>query len=202
MTEEYQITEELEHLAQCFDAQQLEFIRLFLKGVPIVDAWQNAGLSRTGNDRAKDKVAAKEFRRRGDTQAYINALQRVVATNSIMTLEARKKRLSDIAMANVTDIVKVGEVVFPDTGEGGTGIPVQMVTIRDMDELTDAQKAAIKSIKPKPGGLEIELYDQFRAMDMLAKLEGEYTEKKEVSMSGQVQTIAYIGDNRRGPKEP
>ena len=190
------LTKEVEDLKQALTLQELEFCDLVIRGVLPVNAVEKAGLSPTPDKKIADRLMESFV-----IQEYIDALQRQVAVRSVMTLEKIDQRLSDIAMTDTTDVVEVGDVFTPIDADGCQGEPIQIVTIKDIDKLTEAQRAAIAQIKPCKGGLEIKLHDKVKVMELLAKRRGGFVEKQEVSHAGNVQIYTMVGDNGRGPKQ-
>lgn len=200
MTEENKTPNELSHdvevLKHVFSEGELKMIDLYEDGVKPAIAHQLAGLSKK-----PDENAAMRILEAPTTQRYIQALRRQVACRSIMTLEKIDQRMSDIAMTDVTDVVELGELFYPTGPEGSTSAPVQTISLKDLSKLTPSQRAAIKKIKPCTGGVEIELHDKVKVMEILAKRRGGFTEKQEVTHSGNVEVFAYTGFNNRGPKD-
>ena len=201
MTEEKtKITDEIEGLKKCLTIKEQLFVDKILSGARVVDAYRDAGLFYGEIERDKLRGMAVALRSSPKIQAYIDAIQRSVAIRSVMTLDAIDQRLTDIAMTNVTDVIEIGEVFFP-TGPGGSeSAPVQMTSIKDFENMTEAQKAAISSIKPVSGGLEVKFHDKVKVMELLAKRKSGFVDKQEIKHYGKIETIAFLGDNGRGPK--
>lgn len=194
-----QLSKELEVLKNALSIQQLKFTEGIANGMKEYEAYEYAGLS-TGSP--EDRAEARRLARMPKIRLYKDALLREVATRSVMTLEAVDQELTNIASTDITELIEQGEL-FQSYNEAGLpdGAPVQIVQLKPLEELTDAQKASIKKIKPCTGGVEIVLHDKLKALELLAKRHQGFTEKMDVNVDGNVQVVAFVGDNGRGPKD-
>ncbi len=100
------------------------------------------------------------------------------------------EELSYIAFAKASDYAKVIEKDAMTEVEGNMipvldddGNPVKYRTVEPIltDELTEEQRRAIAVIKKGRDGFEIKPYDKIRALELLGKHLGMFTEKVEVS---------------------
>jgi len=170
-----------------------KFVEMYLAGMSPGDAYIEAGLglaTATGNAQ-KARAILDTPRIRG----YIESIERTIATRSLMTLEAVDQILADIATADVTDIIEMG------TYNNDEGLQCGAVSVKDLSQLTKAQRAAIAKIKPiQTGGFEVTFHDKMKALEMLIKRRGGFTENQNVNLSGGVHIFAHVGDNGRGPR--
>ena len=181
----------LEELQKRLTTKQIKFATLIAQGERPIDAWEAAELGERS-----DRSGQMRLYRSPAIQKYIMLLNKKVGDESILSLKEIDKRLSDMATTNILDVVQLGEVYYNEHGER-----VQPILLRDDVELTEAQKASIKKIKSKDGSLEVELHDQAKALEMLIKRRGGFKEVQNVNMKTTGQVIAFVGDNKRGPKE-
>ena len=77
------------------------------------------------------------------------------------------RSLKMILDANVIDVVNV-------KGQ-------YKITLKDISEIPKELQYAIKSIKPSKDGIEVEFYDKLRAVELLGKHLGMFTDKFEVT---------------------
>lgn len=189
----YQLTPEAEALRRSMRPEHLAFVEAHLSGMSPAEAYEVAGLG-SAADGDSQKMAARLLTM-PKIRMYIDELNRSVAVRSAMSLEAIDSALSDIASVNVTDIVRMLLIDDPDTGGKRS-----MLVIRNPEELTPQQRAAIASIKPKGElGFEIVMHDKLKALEMLIKRKGGFTENVNQNVNGGVMIFANVGDNGRGP---
>lgn len=117
----------------------------------------------------KPKIAEEISRRQKDLQRRTEISQdRVV------------KELARIAFADATDYACVETLTYEN--EDGTVSPVQIVSPKDTDTLSDDQRAAIAGIKHGANGIEIKLHDKIKALELLGRHIGMFNDK--LSLSG------------------
>ena len=117
----------------------------------------------------KPKIAEEIARRQKDLQRRTEVTQdRVV------------KELARIAFADATDYACVETLTYEN--EDGTVSPVQIVSPKDTDTLSDDQRAAIAGIKQGANGIEIKLHDKIKALELLGRHIGMFNDK--LSLSG------------------
>lgn len=104
-----------------------------------------------------------------------------------------------IATVDVTDIAKVetrnrlkyvwDEELQDYVAKEYADVLDQYVLLKDTDELTIAQRKAIKSIKQGKYGIEIELYPKDKSLEMLGRKLGIFNDKLEVKDTSEVNPI-------------
>jgi hypothetical protein len=113
-----------------------------------------------------------------------------------MHLETLDQKLADIVMTDILDCVVIGAPI-----EDLKGVIRTQVTIKHPSELTAAQRSSITSLKSIDGGLELKTADKLKAIEMLIKRRGGFTDTHNVNIAGaDIKVIAMPGDNGRGPK--
>jgi len=185
-------TERIEKLRKALSTQELDFVDKHLAGVPADLAYQEAGLGVL-----PDPIGAGQLLAAPAVKMYIDAMQREIAERSSLTLEKIDERLTDLATANIIDMVEIGEDYTDDNNN-----PRTPITLKDPMSLTPGQRAAIVGLKTVPGGMEIKIADPIKALELLAKRRGGFTEQIDVNLTGNVSIFANVGDNQRGPAEP
>jgi phage terminase small subunit len=117
----------------------------------------------------KPKIAEEIARRQKDLQRRTEVTQdRVV------------KELARVAFADATDYACVETLTYEN--EDGTVSPVQIVSPKDTDTLSDDQRAAIAGIKHGANGIEVKLHDKIKALELLGRHIGMFNDK--LSLSG------------------
>lgn len=76
------------------------------------------------------------------------------------------REISRIAFSSYTDFVEILE----EQDEQGTPHPV--IRLRPLDQIPKSKLAAIASLKQTSSGIELKLYDKWRALETLAKILG------------------------------
>lgn len=115
----------------------------------------------------KPKIAEEIARRQKDLQRRTEVTQdRVV------------KELARVAFADATDYACVETLTYEN--EDGTVSPVQIVSPKDTDTLSDDQRAAIAGIKHGANGIEVKLHDKIKALELLGRHIGMFNDKIEV----------------------
>lgn len=129
----------------------------------------------------KPKIAEEIARRQKDLQRRTEVSQdRVI------------RELARIAFADASDYVRVTtETVVPEDGDP---FEMQTVKIKDTDGLSDDQRAAIAGIKQGANGIEIKLYDKTRAIELLGRHIGLFTDKLEVK--GAIDIASVLSEAR------
>lgn len=181
---------DIEELKTLLPINYLTFIDKYIEGYDPLSCVQFAEMS-TG-DNSEDRNIAERVLEAPASKAYISAIKGLVTSNSIMNLEAADRRITQIASSDPLDVIEIGE-----TYEDKKGSQITQISLKD--NLTMAQRAAIKSIKPCEGGLEIKFEDKMKALDMIIRRNGGYTDVIKNEVSGNVHVYAAIADNGRGP---
>ena len=87
--------------------------------------------------------------------------------------------LAAIAFADATDYVQVVQKLY--LTEDGEEVFLPDVAITETNELTAIQKKAIAGIKQGKNGIELKLNDKTKALELLGKHLGMFTDKVEVT---------------------
>jgi hypothetical protein len=196
-TNKDEINEVLMALSLELSEVQKTWAHHYIAGLSPIDAIIKTGLG--GGKRSEQVRLSRDMLQNPNIKQYIDEMRRHSIRKSSLTLEALDERWEEIANVSITDIAEIGALYQPLNDEGlPTGTPMQVITIKSLDDLTIAQRMAIKKIKPCSGGIEIELYDRTKALDMLTRRRGGLTEKHTVEHQGNLQIVAFVGDNGRG----
>lgn len=107
------------------------------------------------------KAKSYQLLDRDDIQEYIDKRRKQMAKRAVSP-ERVLLELAAIGFANATEVAKV---------EGGK------VIIRDTDQLGDNTRKAIASIKEGQSGIEVKMADKLKALELMGKNLGMFTEK-------------------------
>lgn len=127
-------------------------------------------------------------------QTYIQQRKQDRVERTEITQDKVLRELALIAFSNTADYISVVEKQATVNDESGVQIPLfdedgKPVMYRTVEpvltaELTEDQKRALAIIKKGRDGFDVKPYDKVRALELLGKHLGMFTEK--VEMSGQV----------------
>lgn len=112
---------------------------------------------------------------------YIRKRQADRMERTEITQDMVLRELAAIAFADATDYVKV--VQKPYLTEDGEEVFLPDVAITETNELTAIQKKAIAGIKQGKNGIELKLNDKTRALELLGKHLGMFTDNIQVNGS-------------------
>lgn len=166
-------------------AKQQRFCDEYLIDLNATQAAIRAGYSKkTANEQGARLLANVSI------QKYIETRKKDRKKRIEITQDRVVEELSYIAFAKASDYAKVIEKDAMVEVEGNMipvldedGNPVKYRTVEPIltDELTEEQKRAIATIKRGRDGFEIKPYDKVRALELLGKHLGMFTDKVEVS---------------------
>lgn len=111
-------------------------------------------------------------------QNYIQERKQDRIERTEITQDMVLNELANIAFSNIADYVKVVE---KEAVVDGKKIKYKTVDATLTDNLSEEQKKALSVIKEGKNGLEIKMNDKVRALELLGKHLGMWTEKVEVT---------------------
>jgi len=136
-------------------------------------------------------VCASKLLRNAKVEKYIEKRMQDREKRTEITQDEVLKELAAIAFADITDYVRVIEKQAVQTDEEGKKIPlidkdgkpimVPTIEYTQSDELTKEQTKAIASIKYGKNGIEIEMCDKVKTLELLGRHLGMFKEKVELS---------------------
>lgn len=195
-----EISEMTEHIAP----QILQACNLYLNGCSKLTAVSRCRLTAPEATITQKRQKASTIFNRPEVKEYLQAVKEYSASATIMDLHEIDIRLSQIVRTDKTEVIQYTSIPLYDIDEEtGEEYLIGYRTkpyLVPLEELTTRQRDAIKSIKQTKHGLEVELHDPMKAMDMLIKRKGGYTENVNTNVSGE-NIHAFVPKNNRGPKE-
>lgn len=118
----------------------------------------------------KDNIQREISRRQKDLQRRTEVTQERVVTE-----------LARVAFADATDYAQVETRMIEK--DDGTEVSYQTVTLKNTAELSPEQRAAIAGIKQGANGIEVKLCDKIKALELLGRHIGMFSDKLEVKAS-------------------
>lgn len=190
-------------------AKQEKFAQELAKGKSQRVAYRAAyPNSRKWKDSVVDSRASTMFNKNDKVMARYNELRaRVVKEAEDECIASAKdviKELAKIAFSNGTDFAQVVTkereklVQDPESGEFKSCIVVeQFVELKDSEQLDDNKKAAIAGIKQGKFGIEINTCDKVKALELLGKHLGIFTDKIDIKADVQTDKLDSILEQLR-----
>ena len=124
-----------------------------------------------------------------EVQKYIQERKQDRVERTEITQDMVLKELANIAFSNAADYARVIEKqamvevegnMVPVLDEDGNPVTYRTVEAELTENLTEDQKKALSVIKKGRDGFEVKPYDKVRALELLGKHLGMWTEKLEV----------------------
>ena len=154
-------------------AKQQRFCDEYLIDLNATQAAIRAGYSSNTANEQGARLLAKV-----SVQNYIQERKQDRIERTEITQDMVLNELANIAFSNIADYVKVVE---KEAVVDGKKIKYKTVDATLTDNLSEEQKKALSVIKEGKNGLEIKMNDKVRALELLGKHLGMWTEKVEVT---------------------
>jgi phage terminase small subunit len=158
-------------------------VKLTAKRKRFVDEWLidfngTQAAIRAGYSEKTAAATAARLLRNVNIQNEIARRQRDLQKRAEVTQDRVVKELARVAFADASDYVCVETLTYEN--EDGTVSPVQIVSPKDTDTLSDDQRAAIAGIKQGANGIEIKLHDKIKALELLGRHIGMFNDKLDI----------------------
>jgi len=153
-------------------------VKLTPKQMRFVDEWlidfngKQAAI-RAGYSAKTAEVTAAKLLRNVKVQAEISRRQKDLQKRTEVSQDRVVKELARIAFVDAS-----------------------VVCVTDFDKLTDDQRAAIQGIKPTNFGWEIKLHDKIKALELLGRHIGMFTDKLEVKGAIDIASVLAAARGR------
>ncbi|KAF5030030.1 Terminase small subunit [anaerobic digester metagenome] len=178
--------------------KQKRFVDEYLKDLNATQAAIRSGYSQKSAARI-----AIELLNKTHVQAEIQRRQSKREKRTKVTQDMVVKELARVAFANGSEFAKVTEQpVFDALGvplvdKDGKQLTRQCVVLTPTEQLTSDQRAAIAGIKEGKNGIEVATCDKVKALELLGRHLGMFTDNVKLSGTTPVQIINDIpkGDN-------
>lgn len=167
-------------------AKQKRFIDEYLVDLNATQAAIRAGYSK--------KTAAfigAENLKKPQIQAEVQRRMAKRQERTEVTQDRVVEELARLAFANAADFVTVRERKI-ETADGS--VVVDSAVVKYTSELTVDQQAAIAGIKQGANGVELKLCDKLKALELLGRHMGMFTDKLDVQAGGNIRFV-WGGDD-------
>lgn len=154
--------------------KQEKFVRAYVESGNATQAYMKA-YSTKNMKQATINNNAYMLLNRSDIKASVKKLKHELSKKDIITKEEMLKTYAEMYRANPIDFVTVKSEDKTEVDKEGNVLSTeysQVVLVKNLEELTEAQQKCIKSIKPTRNGVEIELYPKTDVGDRIAKMLG------------------------------
>ena len=165
----------------------------------LIDLNATQAAIRSGYSEKSAARIAIELLNKTHVQAEIQRRQSKREKRTEITQDMVVKELARVAFANGSEFARVIErpVVSPETGiaiTDGSGKPLmrQCVVLTPTDKLTPDQRAAIAGIKEGKNGIEVSTCDKVKALELLGRHLGLFTDNVNLTTTTPVQIINDI----------
>lgn len=158
----------------------------------LVDLNATQAAIRSGYSEKTAYSMGQQLLKKIEVQNKIQKLKNERSERTEITQDMVVQELAAIAFADATDFVQV--VGRLSENPYGQEIIIPDVEITETDKLTPIQKKAIAGIKQGKNGIELRLNDKTRALELLGKHLGMWTEKIETDVDMELNIKIDYGD--------
>lgn len=176
----------------------------------LIDLNATQAAIRAGYSSKTARKIGQENLTKPDIQAEIQKKMKDREERTEITQDKVLKELAAIAFAKGSDFAKVVkktalQPVFDDVGDviDHQEVTYNVVEIEPTDEIPDEKKKAISGIKQGKHGIEVNTCDKVRALELLGRHLGMFTDKVKVDVGGGLDKLDSImkqlgGDSMEG----
>ena len=162
----------------------------------LVDLNATQAAIRAGYSNKNAKAQANRLLMNPEVQQEIQELKAQRSRRTEITADFVLRQLAAIASAKITDVVNV--VNKPAELEDGTPATYACVVVRNTEELTEDQKAAIASIKQTRNGIEVKMHDKVATLKLIGDHLGMFNPVKDANE--EFESDGFIEALREGAK--
>lgn len=177
--------------------KQKSFVNEYLVDLNATRAYKVAYKSCKKDETAR--VNSSKLLTKTNVREYVDKRMKKREERTEVTQDKVIKELASIAFANGSDFAKVVEKSYMkpiknDVGEviGEEEVFYKTVELVKTEDLEEGKKKAISGIKETKFGIEVQSCDKVKALELLGKHLGMFTDKVELSGSSTVQILDDI----------
>lgn len=174
-------------------------MKLTPKQMRFVDEWlidfngKQAAI-RAGYSAKTAEATAARLLRNVKVQAEISRRQKDLQKRTEVSQDRVVKELARIAFANIADYLHVETQTR--TKDDGTEVTYQIVMLSETEDLSVDQRAALANVKQSVNGVEIKLHDKIKALELLGRHIGMFTDKLEVKGAIDIASVLAAARGR------
>lgn len=169
--------------------KQMRFVDEYL-----VDFNATQAAIRAGYSPKTAAAAAARLLRNVNIQAEIARRQKDLQKRTEVSQDRVVKELARIAFANIADYIHVETQTR--TKDDGTEVTYQTVMFNETQELSADQRAALAVVKQSVNGFELKLHDKIKALELLGRHIGMFTDKLEVKGAIDIASVLAAARGR------
>lgn len=168
--------------------KQERYVQGLFKGLTQREAYKQAYDAENMTDKSIDEKAC-ELAANVKVTERLAELEEEIRMRNMVTVEKVLAELASVGFTDATDFVKVEEKEFvagyekDENGEEDKTRPIiqksKIVNIYDMNAIDKEKLKALSSIKQGTNGIEIKLHDKIKALELMGKFLGLFTDKVE-----------------------
>lgn len=185
--------------------KQEKFAQGLFAGLSQREAYKQAYNAEKMNDNTIDRMAY-ELANNPKVTARIAELTDELKGRNMVTVEKVLAELSKVGFANGSDFAQVVEKTWIEEIKDGEGNVTETkehrykaVEVTETDKLDKDKLAAIAGIKATDKGIEVKTNDKLKALELMGKYLGMFTEKMEVTGAGggpiQYKDVSKLSDD-------
>lgn len=191
-------------MADKLTIKQEKFSQGLFAGLSQREAYKRAFNAEKMTDKTIDEKACL-LAAEGKIRARLDELTKELKERNMVTVEKVLAELAVIGFSNTTDFVKVEEKEYiagyekDEDGKEDKTMPIihkgKGVSIYDMNTIKAEKLKALAGIKQGANGIEIKLHDKVKALELMGKHLGMFTDKVELTGKdgGPVETVDLSG---------
>jgi len=160
----------------------------------LVDFNATQAAIRAGYSPKTAAAAAARLLRNVNIQAEIARRQKDLQKRTEVSQDRVVKELARIAFANIADYIHVETQTR--TKDDGTEVTYQTVMFNETQELSADQRAALAVVKQSVNGFELKLHDKIKALELLGRHIGMFTDKLEVKGAIDIASVLAAARGR------
>ena len=174
-------------------------MKLTPKQMRFVDEWlidfngKQAAI-RAGYSAKTAEATAARLLRNVKVQAEISRRQKELQKRTEVSQDRVVKELARIAFSDMTDYAQVETRMIEK--DDGTEVSYQAVALKETAELSAEQRAALAGIKQGANGIEVKLHDKIKALELLGRHIGMFTDKLEVKGAIDIASVLAAARGR------
>lgn len=170
----------------------------------LIDLNATQAAIRAGYPKKSARAIGCENLTKPNIQAYLAKRMQKRAERTEITQDKVLNEIATIAFANATDyaeivekdlMIEAGGKMIPVEDTDGNIVKYRTVEPKLTAELTDEQKRALAVIKKGRDGFEVKPYDKLKALEMLGRHLGMFTDKAEVDTDMDLNIHIDYGDD-------
>jgi phage terminase small subunit len=177
-------------MADKLTIKQEIYVQGLFAGLSQREAYKQAYPCKNMSDKTIDEKACL-LSKNGKVMARLQELTDELKNRNMVTVERVLAELAKVGYANGSDYAKVVEKTYVEDVKDEEGNVIERkehkyktVEVVETDMLSEEKRAAIAGIKSTKDGIEVKTNDKIKALELMGKYLGMFTDKTEISGPG------------------